>query len=73
MGLHDSFEYLQHKLWPKEGLIVKMSIWLPTLKVNNHPELCMFKGHATYCWKALDKGYNFFWNLTLIKGWHKKL
>jgi len=26
MGLHDPFEYLKHKLWPKEGLGIKMSI-----------------------------------------------
>jgi len=26
MGLHDSFGYLKHKLWPKEGLGVKLPI-----------------------------------------------
>ncbi len=26
MGLHDPFEYLQHKLWPKKKLGVKVSI-----------------------------------------------
>jgi hypothetical protein len=26
MGSHDSFEFLKHKLWPKEGLRVKVSI-----------------------------------------------
>jgi hypothetical protein len=26
MGLHDPFEYLKHKLWPKEGSKVKFSI-----------------------------------------------
>jgi len=26
MGLHDQFEYLQHKLWPKERLGIKVSI-----------------------------------------------
>jgi len=26
MGLHDPFEYLNHKLWPKEGLGVKVPI-----------------------------------------------
>ncbi len=26
MGFHDPFEYLKHKLWPKEGLGVKMPI-----------------------------------------------
>jgi hypothetical protein len=32
MSSHDPLEYLKHKLWPKEGLGVKMSIWLPTTK-----------------------------------------
>jgi hypothetical protein len=26
MGSHDPFEYLKHKLWPKEELGVKLSI-----------------------------------------------
>jgi hypothetical protein len=26
MGLHDPFEYLTQKLWPKEGPGIKMSI-----------------------------------------------
>jgi hypothetical protein len=26
MGLHDPFDYLQHNLWLKEGLEIKMSI-----------------------------------------------
>ncbi len=26
------FEHLKHKLWPKEGLGVKLTIWLPTTK-----------------------------------------
>jgi hypothetical protein len=28
MGLHNSFEYLKNKLWPKEGSGVKVPIWL---------------------------------------------
>jgi hypothetical protein len=26
MGLHDPFEHLKHKLWPKEELGVKLAI-----------------------------------------------
>ncbi len=26
MGSHDSFEYLKHKLWPKEGWGIKVLI-----------------------------------------------
>jgi hypothetical protein len=32
MGLHDPFEKLKHKLWPKEGSGVKLPIWFPTTK-----------------------------------------
>jgi hypothetical protein len=34
MGSHDPFGHLKHKLWPKEGLIVKLAIWLPTTKIQ---------------------------------------
>ncbi len=33
----------------------------------------MFRWHATYRWKALNKGYNFALHLTSIKGLHTKL
>jgi len=26
MGLHDPFGYLKHKLWPQEGMGVKLTI-----------------------------------------------
>jgi hypothetical protein len=32
MESHDSFKYLQHKLWLKERLRIKVSIWLLTIK-----------------------------------------
>jgi hypothetical protein len=32
MGSHCSFGHLKHKLWPKEGPGVKLSVWLPTTK-----------------------------------------
>jgi hypothetical protein len=32
MGLHDPFGHLKHKLWPKEGLGVKLTVWLSTTK-----------------------------------------
>jgi hypothetical protein len=37
MGLHDPCEYLKHKLWLKEGLKVKMSIWLSSTKSQEYP------------------------------------
>jgi hypothetical protein len=33
----------------------------------------MCRQHATYHWKALDKGYNFVLDLTSIGGLHTKL
>jgi len=32
MGSHCSFGHLKHKLWPKEGLGVKLPVWLLTTK-----------------------------------------
>jgi hypothetical protein len=32
MSLLGSFEHLKHKLWPKEGPGIELSIWLPTTK-----------------------------------------
>jgi len=32
MGSHDPFGHSKHKLWPKEGPGVKLTIWLPTTK-----------------------------------------
>jgi hypothetical protein len=43
------------------------------LKVGNRPNFLKWRQHATYRWKALDKGYNFAWNLIRIRGLHKKL
>jgi hypothetical protein len=37
MGSHDPFGHLKHKLWPKEGLGVKLAIWLPTTKSRELP------------------------------------
>jgi hypothetical protein len=43
MGLHDPFEYLQHKLWPKERLGVKVSIWFPITKSQESPWITCVK------------------------------
>jgi hypothetical protein len=37
MGLHDPFGYLKHKLWPKEGLGVKLLIRFLTTKSQELP------------------------------------
>jgi hypothetical protein len=43
------------------------------LKVKNRPYFLTCRWHATYCWKDLDKGYNFASDLISIGGLHAKL
>jgi hypothetical protein len=38
MGSHDSFGHLKHKLWPKEGLGVKLTMWFSTIKSQESPQ-----------------------------------
>jgi hypothetical protein len=32
MGLHDPFRHFKHKLWPKEGSEIKLTIWFMTIQ-----------------------------------------
>jgi hypothetical protein len=50
---------------------VNFDFW--ALKIKNHPELCAYKWHAKYCWKVLNKGYNFVLDFASIESFHKKL
>jgi hypothetical protein len=43
------------------------------LKVGNRPDLLGYRRRATYRWKALDEGYNFALDRTMIGGLQKKL
>ncbi len=46
MGLHDPFGHLKHKLWPKEGLGVKLTncqFDSQPLKVGNHPDFLAYR------------------------------
>jgi hypothetical protein len=43
------------------------------LKVKNHTDFFLFRWHATYRCKYLNKGYNVAFDLTSIKGLHTKL
>jgi len=43
------------------------------LKVGNRPDFLTCRWHATYRWKALDKGYNFASYFISIGGLHAKL
>ncbi len=59
MGSHDPFGYLKHKLWPKEGLGVKLSncqFDSQPLEVGNRLDFLACRWCATYLWKVLDKG-----------------
>jgi len=73
MSSHIAFEYLKHKLWPREELRINCQFDSRPRKVKNRPDLITFRWRATYCWKALDKNYNFALDLTSIGGLHKKL
>ncbi len=73
MGLHGPFEFLKHKLWPKEVLGVKLVIWLPITKIRNRPDFLACRWRVTYSWKDLNEGYNFALNLITIRGLQKKL
>jgi len=39
MALHEPFGHFQHKLWAKERLGIKLTVWLPTTK-NQEPDVC---------------------------------
>jgi len=38
MGSHDPLGHSKHKLWLKEGLGVKLAIWLLTTKSQEYPQ-----------------------------------
>jgi len=61
MSSHDPFRYLKHKLWRKEGLKVKLPIWLSTTKSQ---ESLQFTCVQVAC-------YNFTSNLISIESLHK--
>jgi hypothetical protein len=73
IGLHVLFEYLKHKLWPKERLGVKVSIWFLTTKSQELPWFIWGKWCVTYLWKTLDKGYNFFLRLYFDRKFSQKI
>ncbi len=73
MGSYDPFEYLQHKLWPKERSGVECQFDFHPLKVRNIPKIRVCKWRPTYLWKILDVAYNFALDFTSIEVLHKKL
>jgi hypothetical protein len=73
MGSHEPFGHLQHKLCQKERPGIKLSVWVPTSKVGNRPDLGACRWSATHRWKDLDESYKFAWKLIPIGGLIKKL
>jgi hypothetical protein len=43
------------------------------LNIGNRPDFLVCRWRATYRWKALDDGYNFFLDLISIEAVHAKL
>jgi hypothetical protein len=73
MGFLDPFGHLKHKLWPKDGRESNCQFDSRPLKFRNHSDFLTCKWRATYCWKAISKGYNFSSDLTSIGGLYTKL
>jgi len=64
MGSHSPFGYLKHKLWPKEGLIVKLWIQLSSIKSQESPSfICVYVA----CHIPLK---TFWWGLQLCLRYH---
>jgi hypothetical protein len=57
LGSYDPFEYLQHKLWPKEGPRIRVSNWLPTTKSQDY--MCV-RGVPHIVGKLSTKAITFF-------------
>jgi hypothetical protein len=73
MGLYDPFGHFKHKLWPKEGPGVNLTIWLPTTKSWESPQ---FPCAHVACYIPLKRSQ---WYLQLssyvisIRGLHTRL
>jgi hypothetical protein len=63
MGLHDPFEYLKHKLWPKEGSRIKLSIWLLTTKSQESPWFTWVQVKCYILLKIFRQWLQFFFRL----------
>jgi hypothetical protein len=51
VGSHDPFGHLKHKLSPKEGMGVKLTVDSRPLKVGNRFDFLACRWCATYYWK----------------------
>jgi hypothetical protein len=57
----------------KKGRELNWQFHSRPLKVGNVPNFVAWRRRATYCWKALNEGYNFALDLIVIWGLHAKL
>jgi hypothetical protein len=57
----------------KKGRESKWQFDSRPLKVGNRPNFLACKQRVTYCWKSIDKSYNFASNFISIRGLHAKL
>jgi hypothetical protein len=73
MGLHRPFGHLNTSYDQKKGRESNWQFDSQPLKIRNWPNSLACRQHATYCCKALDKGYNFALDFIVIGGLHKKL
>jgi hypothetical protein len=55
MGLHVPFEDLKHKLWRKQGLGVKMPIWLLTTKNRESPWFTCMHVACHILWESFQQ------------------
>jgi len=73
MGFHDPFRYSKHKLWPKEGPWVKLSIWFLTIKSWEWPWFSYVQMVCHIPLERSQQGLQFCFKFTSIRGLHTKL
>jgi hypothetical protein len=73
MGSHDPFGHFKHKLWPKEGPRVKLTIWLLTTKSRKSPQFPCVQVVCNIPLERSQRGYNFASDLISIEGLDSKL
>jgi hypothetical protein len=73
MSSHLPFGHLKHKLWPKERLGVKLTIWLSTIKSQKLTRLRCVQVACDTSLESSQQGCNFASDLISIRGLHAKL
>jgi hypothetical protein len=68
---HCSFRCNMHELWSKEGLRVKLEIWLPTTNPFRARFNDFWLGRSIHCWKDLFENYKIL-PLHVPKKWFEK-